>query len=45
MNCNCSRGKMFIIWFYSLNVKGNKAYLAEKNSQSGAKTTTIFRPS
>ena len=31
MNNNCSRGKMLTIESYSLNSKGNLAYLAEKN--------------
>ena len=31
---------MAIIWFYSINVKGNWAHLAEKNSRAGAKITT-----
>ena len=34
---------MFIISFYSLNVKRNQAHSAEKNSRSGAKITAIFR--
>ena len=42
MEGNCFRRKMFIIVFYSLNVKGNWAHLAEQNSQQGAKMTTMF---
>ena len=37
MNNNCSREKKFIIQFYSLNIKGNSAHLAEKNSRPRAK--------
>ena len=29
--------------FHSVNIKGNWAHLAEKNSQPGVKITTIFR--
>ena len=29
--------------FHSVNAKGNWAHLAQKNSQLGAKITTIFR--
>ena len=43
MNDNSFLGKMSIIWFYSVNVKGNWAHLTGKNSQSGAKITTIFK--
>ena len=41
MNNNCSGEKMAIIWVYSVKIKGNLAHLAEKNSQAGAKITTI----
>ena len=34
---------MASILFYSVNFKGNWAYLVEKNFQAGAKITTIFR--
>ena len=40
INDNSPGGKMAIIWFYSINVKGNWAHLAEKNSRAGAKITT-----
>ena len=39
-NISCG-GKMAIIWFYSVNVKGNWTNLAEKNSQAGVKVTRI----
>ena len=39
MNDNSSREKMVIILFYSVNVKGNWAHLAEKNLRVGAKIT------
>ena len=32
-----------IITVYSVNVKRNRAYLAEKKSRPGAKITKIFR--
>ena len=41
MNNNCTGEKMAIIWVYSVKIKGNLAHLAEKNSQAGAKITTI----
>ena len=33
---------MTIIWFYSVNVQGNWAHLAEKISQTGPKITTMY---
>ena len=42
MNDNGSVGKMHIIKFYSVNVKGDWANLAEKNSQPRSKITAIF---
>ena len=33
---------MTIIWFYSVNVQGNWARLAEKISQTGPKITTMY---
>ena len=39
---NSSKGKMSFVGFHSLNVKGNWAHLAEKDSRPGAKITTIF---
>ena len=41
MNENSSKEKMS--QFNSVNLKGNWAYLAGKNSRTGAKTTTVFR--
>ena len=34
---------MFIIQFYSENVKGNWVHLAEKNPRAGANITAILR--
>ena len=42
MNDNRSVGKMHIIKFYSVNVKGDWANLDEKNSQPRSKITAIF---
>ena len=36
MNDNNSEGKMSFVQFHSVNVTGNRAHLADKNSQSGA---------
>ena len=41
MNDNCSGEKMVMIWFYSVNIIGNSALLAEKNSQARRAITTI----
>ena len=38
MSNNCLKEEMFIIYFYSLNVKGNWRYLADKNTQPGEKS-------
>ena len=43
MNNSSSERKVFFISFHSVNVKENWTHLAEKNSQPGAKITTIFR--
>ena len=43
MNYNNFGRKMSFIQFNFLNVKGNWAHLAEKNSRPGAKITTILR--
>ena len=43
MNGKSFKGKMSFIEFYSINVKGHWAHLAEKNSQPGPKITTIFK--
>ena len=40
MNDNSSEEKMFVL-FHFVNIKGNWAHLAEKNSRPGAKITTI----
>ena len=41
MNHNSFGEKLAIIWFYSINVKGNSAHLAGKNSRAGAKITIV----
>ena len=41
MNDSSSRGKMAIIWFYSVNVKENCIYSAQKKSWAGVKMPTI----
>ena len=43
MNNNSFSEKISIVYFDSINVKGNRVYFAEKNSWPGAKITTIFR--
>ena len=43
MNNDSFKGKMAIIIFYSINVKGNWAYLTGKNLWAGAKISGIFR--
>ena len=43
MNDNSFKDKISIIWFYSLNIKGNWAHLVEQKSRAGAKITTIFK--
>ena len=42
MDDNSSEGKIAFVQFHSVNVKGYWTHLAEKNSQPGAKITTIF---
>ena len=43
MNDNKLWGKISSIQFNFVNVKGNCPHLTEKNSQTGAKITTVFR--
>ena len=43
MDDNSSEGKIAFVQFHSVNVKGYWTHVAEKNSQPGAKITTIFR--
>ena len=43
MDNNSSREKVSFNYFSSVNVKGNWAYLADKNSWPVAKITTAFR--
>ena len=43
MNDNSSGRKTSFTLFNFLNIKGSCTYLAEKNSRSGAKISTIFR--
>ena len=43
LNDKSSKGKMSFVQFHSVNVKGNWAPLAEKNSWPVAEITAIFR--
>ena len=43
MSDDGSRGKMYFIYFHSINVKGNWTHLPEKNSRAGARINAIFR--
>ena len=43
MSDNISRGKMYFIYFHSVNVKGNWTNLTLKNSRPGAWINVIFR--
>ena len=41
MNDKSSEEKISFVLFHFVNIKGNWAHLAEKNSRPGAKITTI----
>ena len=43
MNDNSSEGKIFFVYFHSVNVRENCTHQAEKNSRPGAQITTILR--
>ena len=43
INDNSSEEKISFDYFHFGNVKGNWTHLVQKNSQSGAKVTTIFK--